>query len=136
MPYNCTAPYPKGTSDAKLRIRSCSKDENGVYTNLQPCVEECWVDNTHSPPPERPPTESTTPKPKPYKPKASKPKASKPKAKASKRKASKPKPKRSKRKPVKKKSVSPCQGKEMSRCMRISGCKYASGPKRSFCRKK
>ena len=30
---------------------------------------------------------------------------------------------------------SPCRGKGRATCRRVSGCKYSSGKKRSFCRK-
>ena len=31
---------------------------------------------------------------------------------------------------------SPCRGKGRATCRRVPGCKYSSGKKRSFCRKK
>ena len=50
MPFSCTAPYPKSTDDASLRVKSCSSADDGAYPNRQTCVEQCFYDDEPPPP--------------------------------------------------------------------------------------
>ena len=70
MPYSCTTRYPKGTTDVKLRVKSCTSDPNGIYESRQPCVEDCWYS---TPPPSAPsPPKKPSPSKPPKKPSPSK----------------------------------------------------------------
>lgn len=44
MPYSCVRPYDRDTASVAERVRSCVKTAIGPYSGLQPCVSECFTD--------------------------------------------------------------------------------------------